>query len=335
MNLKADFYRLIVLAVFLIYGVCPAMAQESKKFKVLVVFSYDETYPWVGEIREGIESVLKETAEIRYAYLDTKRNFDKGAEKAKEAYAIYQEFKPDGVIVADDDAQAMFVVPYLKDKVKTPVMFNGVNAKPEKYGYPASNVSGVLERYHISQSISLAQQIVPSIKTVAYIAKDGPLAQAISDQVKKESDTYSAKFIAFKMPKTVKEAVEMSKELSRQCDLLYIAALQGLPDENGTPLTDKKIVLMVVKAFGKPTIGATTSGLKDGALCVMDHTGQEQGKVASEMLLKAMTGTPVSQIPITRNLNGKRMINVTTLKSLGITPKPDVLTKTELVKTEE
>jgi len=36
--------------------------------------SYDETYPWVGEIREGIESVLKETAEIRYAYLDRRRN---------------------------------------------------------------------------------------------------------------------------------------------------------------------------------------------------------------------------------------------------------------------
>jgi len=36
MNLKADFYRLIVLAVFLIYGVCPVTAQESKKFKVLV-----------------------------------------------------------------------------------------------------------------------------------------------------------------------------------------------------------------------------------------------------------------------------------------------------------
>ncbi|NJL58824.1 MAG: hypothetical protein HC887_03415 [Desulfobacteraceae bacterium] len=195
--MKATVYRLIVLAVFLTCGLCPAMAEENKKFKVLVVFSYDDAYSWVADIREGIESVLKETADIRYAYLDTKRNFDQGAEKAKEAYAMYQEFKPDGVIAADDDAQTMFVVPYLKDKVKTPVMFNGVNAEPEKYGYPASNVSGVLERYHISQSIALAQQIVPSVKTVAFISKEGPLAQALSEQVKKESDTYSAKICRF------------------------------------------------------------------------------------------------------------------------------------------
>ncbi len=289
----------------------------------------------MGDIREGIESVLKETAEIRYAYLDSKRNFDKGPEKAEEAYAMYQEFKPDGIIVADDDAQAMFVVPYLKDKVKTPVMFCGVNAEPEKYGYPASNVSGVLERYHISQSVALAQQLVPSVKTVAFISKDGPLAQALSEQVKKESDTYSATVVAFKMPKTVKEAVEMSKELSRQCDLLYIDSLQGLPDENGTPLSDKQVEPMLVKAFGKATVGGTTTGLKGGGLCVVDEAGQEQGEVSSNMLLKAMKGTPISQIPIVRNLKGKRMINITTLKSLGITPKADVLIKTEFVKTEE
>jgi len=53
MNLKADFYRLIVLAVALTYGLCPAMAEESKKFKVLVVMSYEDDYPWVKEIREG------------------------------------------------------------------------------------------------------------------------------------------------------------------------------------------------------------------------------------------------------------------------------------------
>ncbi|NJL58825.1 MAG: hypothetical protein HC887_03420 [Desulfobacteraceae bacterium] len=127
----------------------------------------------------------------------------------------------------------------------------------------------------------------------------------------------------------------MSKELSQQCDLLYIDSLQGLPDENGTPLTDKQVEPMVVKAFGKATVGGTTTRLKGGGLCVVDETGQEQGQVSSEMLLKAMNGMPVSQIPITRNLNGKRMINITTLKSLGITPKPDVLTKTQLVKTEE
>ncbi len=58
MNMKAIFYGLIAAAVFLTGGLSPAAAQESKKFKVLAVFSYDEAYSWVGDIREGIESVF-------------------------------------------------------------------------------------------------------------------------------------------------------------------------------------------------------------------------------------------------------------------------------------
>jgi len=64
-------------------------------------------------------------------------------------------------------------------------------------------------------------------------------------------------------------------------------------------------------------------------------TGQEQGATAAGMLLKAMGGTPVAQIPVTVNRNGKRMINVSVMKSLGIRPRPVVLRGAELVKSEE
>jgi ABC-type uncharacterized transport system substrate-binding protein len=52
------------------------------------------------------------------------------------------------------------------------------------------------------------------------------------------------------------------------------------------------------------------------------------------MLLKAMQGTPVSEIPITRNRRGKSIINVTVMKAFGIKPKPIILRGTELVRTE-
>jgi hypothetical protein len=44
-----------------------------------------------------------------------------------------------------------------------------------------------------------------------------------------------------------------------------------------------------------------------------------------------MGGTPVKDIPITRNRHGKRMINVDVMKSLGIMPKPVFLIDTEFV----
>ncbi|MGE0084981.1 MAG: ABC transporter substrate-binding protein [Desulfococcaceae bacterium] len=335
MNLKANFYRFMAVAVFLTCGLHPAEAQESKKFKVLAVFSYEESHPFTADYKEGIEPVLGNDCEIRYFFMQTKMNFDGGPEKAKQAFALYQEFQPDGVIIADDDAQAMFVVPYLKDSVKTPVIFCGVNAEPEKYGYPASNITGILERLHIRESISLVQQLIPSAKHIGFLMKESPLAVFVTAQMDKEADTYSAISAGVRYPKTLKEALAMAEEFKTSCDMLYATGLEGLLGEDGKPLKEKKMYKTVIRAFGKPVIGSNAYQVRLGALCSVVQRMQEQGEVAAQMLLKAMQGTPVSQIPITRNQEGKRVLNVSVLKELGIKPQAEVLTKTEFVKTEE
>jgi ABC-type uncharacterized transport system substrate-binding protein len=53
------------------------------------------------------------------------------------------------------------------------------------------------------------------------------------------------------------------------------------------------------------------------------------------MLLKAMGGTSVSEIPITRNWQYRPIINVTVMKKMGIKPKSILLQGAELVRTEE
>jgi hypothetical protein len=130
MKRKTLIYCFTLWAVFLAWGLSPAMAQENRKFKVLAVFSYEETHQNTIHCKKGIEAVLGGLCEIRYFYMNTKMNFSSGPVKAKEAFALYQEFRPDGVIATEDDAQSMFVLPYLKDRVKTPVTFCAVNAEP-------------------------------------------------------------------------------------------------------------------------------------------------------------------------------------------------------------
>jgi len=327
-------YGLAVLAMVCVCGVYPAMAQEGKKLKVLVVMSYEENNPWCMEIKEGIDSVLGKTCEIKYFYMDTKINPKDGTKKAEEAFSLYKSYQPDGVITADDNAQSMFVVPYLKDKVKTPVMFNGVNADAEQYGYPASNVSGMLERYHIAESIALAKQLMPSIKTVGFIMKDDSTGNAVIKQIKGESDSYSAKAAEFKMPKTLKEVISATEELKSKCDALFTFTLTGTTDDSGKALTDKEIIPIVVKTFGKTVIGANRYHLQGGALCTVINSGQEQGETSAKMLLKAMQGTPTAQIPITRNHQGKRVVNPSAMSELKIKAQPEIIGGAESVKTE-
>ena len=335
MNLKAIFCCLIAAAVFLTGGLSPAEAQESRKFKVLAVMSYEGTMPWVKDTKEGLDEVLSEHCEVKYIYLNTRNDFEGGKAKAEQAYQFYQDFQPDGVIAADDDAQVLFVVPYLKDKVKTPVMFCGVNKEPDVYGYPSSNVSGILERIHFAESIAFLQQIVPSVKTVAYLMGDNPTAKGYYEQIQKEMNAYSAKSADFKFVNTMDEAISTLAEIKTQCDALFIENMVGIRDKNNKSLTEQEVIPLLTKNCGKPTMGANIFIIKFGLLCAVVKTGQEQGETAGKMLLKAMEGTPVSQLPITRNHQGKRIINVTVMKELGIKPRPDVLGSAELVKTED
>lgn len=307
---------------------------EAAPYRILVVMSYHETMPWEQEIREGIESQLGSSATLRYIYMNTKNDFAGGAVRAREALRLYREFRPDGVIAADDDAVSLFVVPYLKDRVKTPVMFCGVNEEPRAYGLPASNVSGILERAHFRESIAFLHQLHPQLTRMAFLTIANPTGRAYARQVRQEAGSYPATVSAVRLVKNLNQALGVTRELKSSSDALFVLAMEGLPDASGRPLAEKDVFRLLARSYGKPVIGMNEFNIRAGLLCAVVKTGQEQGATAARMLLRAMSGTPVSRIPITRNRHGKRLLNVNVMKSLGITPRPVFLVGTQMVETE-
>lgn len=328
-------YRFWLLLLFCgnFFWVSPALAED--RFKVLVVLSYEQDYLWDVEIREEIEKVLSPFADLNFFYMNTKVALENGVGKAAEAFALYQKMQPDGVIAVDDNAQSMFVVPYLKNRVSTPVMFCGVNAEPEAYGYPAKNVSGILERYHFEETISFNRQIAGKTDTFALMVNESPLADLIAKELKHEKAKLSAKMVAFLRPKTLSQAVNMAENIRNKVDLLMLLTLKGLVGNQGKPVSDSEAISTVVKAFNKPTTATAAFAVKNGVLSGVLATGQEQGEQAALMLLKVLRGTPIDQLPVTRNSRGKRMINVSTLQQLGITPPPMALRGAELVRSPQ
>ncbi|QTA86712.1 ABC transporter substrate-binding protein [Desulfonema magnum] len=332
--LRGKLYDLALLVISCVFGLFPAVSQAAL-FKVLVVMSYHEDFYWSKDIKEGIDRALRDKCDITYFYMDTKNHFEKGEEKALEAYKLYQKMRPRGVIASDDNAQSMFVVPYLKNKVSTPIIFCGVNEAPEKYGYPASNVTGVLERSHLIESLSFLKQLVPSVKSIGFMMKDNPTSRAFLKYFNSKSDSYPVEKSEFELPGTLQEAISVAKDFKTRYDALFIDNMGGLPDENGTPLTPEVIIPKLLKLYNKPTLCANMKPVKLGVLCAIIKVTQEQGILAGEMLLKAMEGTRLSQLPIIQNHKGKAVINVTTMKALGIRPAPMALQQVELIKTEE
>lgn len=329
------FRPLILILICLLVLQPVSAAQAQQRFRVLVVFSYEEDFHWDVEIRQGIEAVLGEVAELHYAYLNTKRNLAGGPQRAAAAFQRYQSLQPDGVIAADDNAQSLFVLPYLKDRVATPVTFCGVNAEAADYGYPTAQISGILERFHIEETIAFNRQFTPEIKKFVFMVKESPNAERIARQLTKAAEQYSAELIAILRPTSLAQAIEMAREYRQQADLLLIDTLEGISDQTGRPVGDKQAMATVFQAFAKPTGSTNAAGVAAGALSAVIKSGDEQGRTAAQMLLQAMQGVALSELPVARNYRGRRLVNVTTMQQLGIVPKAIDLRGAQLLRQEE
>jgi len=133
----------------------------------------------------------------------------------------------------------------------------------------------------------------------------------------------------------MKETLAAIEEYKQTSDALFITSTNGILDADDKPLDNQQVTRTVAQYYKKPLIGANDFHVRYGVLCAVVKSGNAQGRMSAEMLLKAINGTPFKHIPITVNKYGKRMLNVTVMQELGIRPKRRVLVGTELVKTSE
>lgn len=127
------------------------VARAAEK-RCLYVSSYENGYSWNRDISQGVHDTLKGKCKLRQFDLDTKRNPapEFAQKKAAEAMDVVKTWKPDVVIVSDDNAVKYFLQPHLKDSA-LPVVFCGLNWSGAEYGLPYRNATGMIEVNAISQ----------------------------------------------------------------------------------------------------------------------------------------------------------------------------------------
>lgn len=326
---RSIFLTIAVLVCLSLYGTLQIV--DAAQYKVMIVMSYHEGFTWCKQLKEGLDSVLASQAELKYVYLDAREHPDNLKANAELAYKEFEAFQPNGVIAADDEAQVGFVLPYLKDKVEIPIIFCGVNETAEKYGYPAKNITGMLQRPHFLESVIFLQQLVPSVKTLGGLFGDTLSMHTIAQQFQNDVASSQVKLLEFKFVKTMEQAVAAAKELEGQTDAIFVGGLSGLTGASGSIVVEQEAIGIIAKAYGKPTVTAWKTPIAWGFLCGVAERPQEQGATTAEMLIKALTGTPIADIPITQNKRGARVLNTVVMQSLGIQPKPAMLKGVELV----
>lgn len=134
-----------VLALCGIFS-APSHAQNSNKPNCLYVASYHVGYAWSDGVERGLRERLEDQCKITEFYMDTKRkkSTENKVAAGQAAYELIKQTKPDVVITSDDNAAKYLIVPHLVDS-DVPVVFSGINWTVDEYGFPASNVTGIVE----------------------------------------------------------------------------------------------------------------------------------------------------------------------------------------------
>jgi ABC-type uncharacterized transport system substrate-binding protein len=309
----------------------PVLGCGPASEKVLLIFSYHPEYAWVIDETRGVDDVLSDRGvEIEKFYLDTKRNTSAEwmENVAEEAVQEIEDFKPDLVIVFDDNACELVAKEYIGEDL--PFVFCGMNGEPEDYGFPAKNITGVIERHHLEATIELLRQLKPDVETLAIISDDSPTSKAFIAGIKEVTPSIEiSEYYTTNDFDAWKAKVE---ELQTSVDAIGIYVYHTIKEEGGEiSLPPEEVLGWTLENNSLPDFAFSDFTVRDGVLCGVTESGYEQGKAASEIAVRILNGETPENIPVECPEEGTKMVNETRANELNIEIPADVLNEAEII----
>ncbi|MCP4149371.1 MAG: hypothetical protein GY757_16610 [bacterium] len=314
-------FFIFIILVSLFLGIsCTNRDSTATVPKILIVYSYHAEYPWVQSIDKAIMDTLKDTdCRLERFYMDTKRNASASfKEKAgKKALEMVETFKPEVVITADDNAQQFFAR-FLVGRDDLSVVFCGVNNEPEKYDFPAKNVTGVLERPNYIRSLRLLKKVSPGLSSVTFLTDNSPTSVGVIRYIKSlHLDVKIDGIISTDSFEKWK-----SEYQNVQSDAILTFVYHTIKDKGGNYVLPKDVMAWCYANMTKPVVGVLDFAIEDGCLLGCVESGYEQGEMAAKMVIKILDGKMVRDMPIVTADKGLIVVNVKTAKKLDIDLSP-------------
>lgn len=326
---KTMIIGLLIICGFMAFNIVNAQGKDS----VLVVQSYHTGYAWVDSINNGVKKGFEGSGiNVEYFYMDTKRKTDEAwkVESGKLAEAKMKELKPKVVITVDDNAQQYFAKNFAGKADAPQFVFCGVNSEAAKYGFPADNVTGILERPHFLDSIDMLLKIKPGIKKLGMISDNSETSDAVFAYIKTLKPAISE--VIYKQPATLDEWKKTIEEFQKTVDAIGVYNYNTVKKALGEQSLDPKEVIKVTNEINKlPTVAFLEFGIEDGCLFGIAESGEEHGFQSAEIAKQMIKGKKAKDFPITTAKKGVILFNTKTAEKLKIDIPFDMLKSADKV----
>lgn len=295
--------------------------------KILYIDSYHEGYAWSDGITNGIKEILKETGvELKVHRMDTKNNPSEDFKKQAgiQAKTVIEKFKPDVVILSDDNAVKYVLVEFYKN-VSLPFVYNGLNWDSSIYGLPYKNTAGMVE-------IALTNQLIDKLKQYAKGERMGYLS-ADTETERKNLENYNQLLkLNFTQNAFVKNFAEWEnafKKMQEEVDILIFENNAGISDWN-----DEEAEKFALENSKIPS-GTLNDWIMKTVLIGYTKVPGEQGEYSAQTALKILDGISPTVIPEMTNKKGDLMLNLKIAKKLNLAFTPAMIRAAKTIIEEE
>jgi signal transduction histidine kinase/ABC-type uncharacterized transport system substrate-binding protein len=302
-NIRLWFHRCyrikFIFALLLIIFCAPAASKERLK-RVLIVSSYNITYPGVFNVTQGVMQRLEETSsaklEILSEFVDRARFPENDQEHLIARYLAekYASARPDVVVTVGRQASNFFLK--YRDSIarNIPLVLCCAPAKLFTESLKLSNVTGVISARDITRTLNLAERLQPGASKLVVSAGasefDREWMRIARQQIESRSRKFDTRYlVGVPYEKLIREVSNLRRDT-------ILIALTHFADENGTTYVSPEVVKGIAKAASAPVYSPYPASFGYGIVGGYSDFNLGMGAQLADIALDILSGKSATAI---------------------------------------
>lgn len=313
-----------LLVVGLVLSLTVAKASDQLP-DCVYISSYHPGYAWSDGVEMGLRETLESRCHIIQFDMDTKRqkSSEQIAAASKKAFQLIVDTEPAVVITSDDNAAKYLIVPYLKD-TRYPVIFSGVNWTVEEYGFPFSNVTGIVEVAPIAPMLQQGLDMSGTNNSTAGKRAIYLGAKTMTEEKNFRRISAGARKLGITLDSRPAESFEdwtKAYSQAQQYDFIIMGSNSGISNWDHDQASQH-----VLESTFKPSL-TNHQWMMPYTLLGYTKLAREHGDWAGQSAIAILDGANVSDIPLATNRKWDLWVNPAILEQADLVIDPALLRK--------
>lgn len=290
----------VSLSFFFFASSAVATGKDSQ-FHVLLFNSYHKGYLWSDEITRGVEENLKSPEVVLHVeYMDTKRHFDESYLTLLSQLLLlkHTKYRYDVIVVSDNNAFDFVKARGREIFGDTPVVFCGANYLENSDIEGMQNVTGVNEEADLDRNIDLIKQLHPDRDKLVIVTDDTITGKKIQKEIRRIQETGAHEGIKIEpvYDVTITQLIEKLNSLDEHTSVLFTFFFR---DSEGVFLEYDESIALVTASTAVPIYVSWKFSLREEVMGGYLIDGYDQGAEAAQKVNQLLSGTAITEIPIT------------------------------------